>query len=114
MGCDSIDCGPERSDVIAFDNPFSPDVVYIKRVIAIAGDEVIIDPSSNEVHINGEVIDEPYLTSQASKYPAVIRTRVPKDHVWVMGDNRDESIDSRVFGSIPMSDLIGKVILSSN
>lgn len=85
-------------------------VSYIKRVIGVAGDHVVIN-EDGEVYVNDEKIDEPYLheqfTSKTGEYMDVI---VPVGCVYVMGDNRQESKDSRFFGCIPVSHVDGYVI----
>lgn len=84
-------------------------VSYIKRVIAVEGDWVQI--KDGKVYINGEVIQEDYLPegtiTKLAYYNNIV---VPEDYVFVMGDNRDESMDSRVFGCIPLDKVEGKVI----
>lgn len=81
---------------------------YIKRVIGVAGDRIeIID---GKVYLNGEELDEPYLdknvTTKADNYSDIT---VPEGYVFVMGDNRSHSTDSRVFGCIPVNKIEGKV-----
>jgi len=83
---------------------------YIKRIIATEGDTVEI--TEGKVYINGKQIQEPYLpegtTTEAENYNNI---SVPKGHVFVMGDNRAGSIDSRTFGCIPIEKIEGKVVL---
>ena len=85
-------------------------ISYIKRVIGIAGDRVQI--KDGKVYINGEELKEEYLpegtTTKTVYYNDVI---VPEGCVYVMGDNRDQSMDSRTFGCIPLEKVEGKVIL---
>lgn len=85
-------------------------VSYIKRVIGLEGDRVQI--KNGNVYVNGTKIVEDYLlegtTTKTVYYNDVI---VPKGCVYVMGDNRDESMDSRTFGCIPLEKVEGKVIL---
>lgn len=84
----------------------------IKRVIAVAGDELMIDPNAGEVYINGELQDEPYINEKtmtndgAFEYPITI----PQGYIFVMGDNRNHSTDSRssAVGLISVDDVIGK------
>lgn len=82
---------------------------YIKRVIGVEGD--LIQIKDGKVYRNGEVLKEEYLpeetTTKAEYYNNVI---VPENCVYVMGDNRDESMDSRTFGCIPLDKIEGKVI----
>ncbi len=85
-------------------------VSYIKRVIGVEGDRVQI--KDGKVYVNGMEIYEEYLlegaTTKTSTYNDVI---VPDGCIYVMGDNRDESIDSRTFGCIPLEKVEGKVVL---
>lgn len=85
-------------------------VSYIKRIIAIAGDHIKIE--NGKVYLNGKELDEPYLKSglytDAEIFTNVI---VPKDCVFVMGDNRPHSTDSRSFGCIPIKKIESKVLI---
>lgn len=81
--------------------------VLIKRVIGLPGDR--ISASGGHVYIDGQLLVEPYLpkgTTTTSFGPLI----VPAGHVWVMGDNRGDSLDSRVFGPIPESHIVGRAI----
>ena len=80
----------------------------IKRVIAVEGETV--EASGGRVRINGQPIDEPYLpngTTTETFGPIV----VPEDSVFVMGDNRDGSDDSRIFGPIPTDTIVGRALM---
>ena len=101
---------PQRGDIIIFKPP-DPDVRdFIKRVIAVPGDRLRIDHGT--VYINGEVLEEPYLPEKwtyNNSWPATGQDYVvPPDHYFVMGDNRNHSSDSRVFGAIDASSILGK------
>ena len=80
----------------------------VKRVIAMAGDTV--EGRGGTVYLNGKALDEPYLRVAASTYnlPA---TTIGKGDLWVMGDNRDNSADSRVFGPIRVTSVVGRVVV---
>jgi len=95
---------PQRGDVIVFKNPVNPeDVPYIKRVIGLGGDEVRIE--AGVVYINGLPLSEPYLkttTLQGGEY------QVPQDGLFVMGDNRNNSSDSRSWGMVLDENIIGR------
>ena len=95
---------PQRGDVIVLKYPPDPGrEPYIKRVIGLPGDEVRID--NGNVYINGELLVEPYLTvvtNQGGEW------RVPPDSLFVMGDNRNNSSDSRSWGMVPLENVIGK------
>ena len=76
--------------------------------MAVGGDTVEI--RDNELLVNGVAVSEPYLASGATM-PDMDVTEVPEDHVWVMGDNRNRSQDSRRFGAIPVKDVIGRAFV---
>jgi len=95
----------ERGDIVTFHYPLDPQVDYIKRAIGLPGDEVVIE--NGEVFINGIKINEPYLKNVTNGEGTWI---VPADMYFVMGDNRQESVDSRSWGFVPKEGLIGKAI----
>ena len=97
---------PARGDIVAFhhDNP-TPEL-FIKRVVAIAGDRVRIDRGA--LYVNGQRADEPYV-----RYPddrSTPESVVPSNAVYVLGDNRANSEDSRAFGPVSDADLQGKAL----
>ena len=102
---------PKRGDVVVFKSPKEPDVSYIKRIAELSGETLEI---KNEIlYINGQKVQQPAL--QNIKYPFEDYIgmegepyKVPEKHIFVIGDNSDNSYDSRDFGSIPLSDVTGK------
>lgn len=100
--------GIERGDVIVFDRPGGPGAdgisELIKRVIALPGET--IEAEDGRVKIDGEFIDEDYLPDDITTSTFGPET-VPIGHVWVMGDNRNFSDDSRRFKTIPEEDIVG-------
>jgi signal peptidase I len=98
---------PERGDVIVFHWPVDTNKDLIKRVIGIPGDVIVID--STTVRVNGKLLTEPYIT--APKNPVGIKEKVPPNDYFVMGDNRLVSDDSRDWGFVPKSYIIGKAVL---
>ena len=101
---------PERGDVVVFKFPLDTRKDYIKRVIGLPGDRVeLVD---KQLLINGRPTEDPHgsysLSGSMRQYGPVT---VPADHLFVMGDNRDESSDSRVWGFVPRSYLKGKAFL---
>lgn len=99
-----------RGDVIVFQSPpeeSSETKDLIKRVIGLPGDTV----ESNDGHIviNGQALKEPYLHDVFTG--PVEKTTIGPDHYWVMGDNRTNSRDSRFFGAIPKSLIIGRAFV---
>lgn len=98
---------PEVGDVVVFDDPTGEHPQLIKRVIATEGQSV--DVRDGKVWIDGEAIDEPYTHGAISEPQAVpLPVEVPKDNVWLMGDNRQNSGDSRSFGPQPIEKIRGK------
>lgn len=105
---------PERGDIVVITR--SNDSPLIKRVIGIAGDTIRIDGETGQVFRNDEVLDEPYIlgavrdgtTPQNGMDEEII---VPEGTVFAMGDNRHDSLDSRMLGCFPLDDVVGKVLL---
>ncbi len=95
--------GPRRGDVVVVDVP-NEETPLIKRVIALAGETVEV--RGGRVLVNGRLLDEPWDTRQGgADYPA---TRIPPLHVFVLGDNRASSRDSRVFGPVSVDHIVGR------
>ncbi|MDR3563833.1 MAG: signal peptidase I [Negativicutes bacterium] len=99
---------PERGDVLVFRFPKDPSRDFIKRVIAIPGDTIEIKDS--RVFLNGQLQNEPYILER-SRIPFPLKT-VPEGHIFVMGDNRNNSEDSRFsdVGFVPFDLIKGKAI----
>lgn len=95
---------PARGDVIVFRYPPDPtQIPYIKRVIGLPGDNIHI--ASGKVYVNGEMLKESYLkvaTNRGGDWT------VPEDSLFVMGDNRNNSSDSRAWGFVPFANIIGR------
>jgi signal peptidase I len=100
--------GPRRGDIVVIDLPEAGPELLIKRVIALPGET--ISSQHGQVVINGEPLDEPYLTSAGGR--DVTEQVVPPLHVFVMGDNRQFSNDSRNFGPVPIENVIGRAWFS--
>ena len=123
---------PEQGDLVVFDSPLfidqPPALLWertvrnvleaigirtpgmtdlIKRVIAVGGDRLEI--RGNLVWVNGEPLDEPYL-APGYQMQELEPFYIPAGHIWVMGDNRNDSQDSRLFGPIPVEDVTGRTI----
>jgi signal peptidase I len=101
---------PERGDIVVLEDPTGSVDTLIKRVVAVGGETV--DLIGGEVVVDGVVLDEPYTHGLPSE-PMIqeMPYTVPEGHVWLMGDNRTNSADSRVFGSVPVSEIKGRVII---
>jgi signal peptidase I len=99
---------PERGDIIVFRFPLSPNIYYIKRVIGVRGDRVVV--SAGEVKINDKKIKEDYL-DKGMYTNGKSDVFVGDNQVFVMGDNRTGSSDSRIWGFVPYENIIGVVRL---
>jgi signal peptidase I len=106
----------KRGDVIVFEPPAGykedgQDIPFIKRVIGVAGD--LVEVKNDSVWVNGVKLDEPYIYEGQPTTPLNTQSswRIPKDHLFVMGDHREASQDSRVFGPIAKSTVIGRAWL---
>lgn len=86
----------------------TPQSEFIKRVIGLSGDTV--EGRDGVVYVNGEAIDEPYLPRYAVTEDFAM-VEVPAGELFVMGDNRSDSIDSRSFGPIPEEDIVGRAFI---
>lgn len=108
---------PAAGDIVTFADPTLEQRTLIKRVIATAGQTV--DLRFGTVYVDGVALEEPYVDGQES-YPLMSAYgvdvtypyTVPEGHVWVMGDNRSDSLDSRYFGAVPVSSISGKAVLT--
>jgi len=132
---------PERGDIIVFRFPDDPKVDYIKRVVAVPGDEVMV--RNNALHVNGERVEKEYIEGytfiddNCIPAPAELYTEsfeegphsilyspgnggrlseygpftIPAGEIFVMGDNRDNSSDSRAWGTVPIENIKGKAMV---
>ncbi|OYT72196.1 MAG: signal peptidase I [Chloracidobacterium sp. CP2_5A] len=99
----------ERGDIVVFYYPKNPQESFIKRVIGLPGDEVLL--SGGKLYINGKLIPETYLSSDYTTIVSPPRTWVVEPHhYFVMGDNRDASNDSRNWGLVPEMYIYGKAV----
>jgi signal peptidase I len=98
---------PQRGDIVAFHHESPTPELYIKRVVAIAGDQVRVDRGA--LYVNGVRTLEPYVRFPDDRsFP---QTVVPPASVYVLGDNRANSEDSRFFGPVADSDLMGRALV---
>ena len=101
---------PERGDIVVFDSiGEDDDQTLIKRVVGVAGDEIQV--RNGDLYVNGEAQEEPYLNEEIPSAASYGPTVVPEGHVFVMGDNRGNSADSRVFGPLPLENLKGAAFM---
>jgi signal peptidase I len=106
-----------RGDIVVFPFPKDRSKEFVKRVIGMSGESFEI--KDKNVYINGRPLDEPYkVTVDSNIIPADKQPRdnlgpikIPEDSLFLMGDNRDESYDSRYFGFVKRSDITGKAYL---
>ncbi|MBI2420546.1 MAG: signal peptidase I, partial [Candidatus Levybacteria bacterium] len=102
----------KRGDVVVFNAPTDPDKDFIKRIIGVPGDSVMVQ--NGKVYVNGKIIDEKeYLapsvqTSTGAFLHESEAVTVQQGNYFVMGDNRPESSDSREWGFVPREKIIGK------
>lgn len=105
---------PQRGDVVIVDSYTSYGRPLVKRVIAKGGDTISIDYDAGTVEVNGELLQEDYIAAPTHLgYDVEFPYTVPEGTVFVMGDNRNESLDSRssYVGCIDERDILGKVLL---
>lgn len=105
---------PEHGDIIVFEYPVDPSKDFIKRVIGVPGD--VIEIRDKVVYRNGKPLDEPYARYADPNHFVPVRDemdpkRVPKGKFFVMGDNRDESYDSRWWGFVDEEKIKGKAFI---
>ena len=101
-----------RGDIVVFRYPRNPEEAFLKRVIAVGGDRVEI--RGGAVYLNSNPIDEPYAVHRRPARSAVEQATavvVPDGNLFVMGDNRDNSSDSRDWGFVPEQNVIGEPLL---
>ena len=96
-----------RGDIVVFWYPNDPDKSYVKRVIGLPGETV--EMRNGKVYVNGERLQEGYLDSEFNQsMPSYPPKKVEEHHYFVMGDNRDNSSDSRYWGTVPEKYIYGK------
>jgi len=101
---------PRRGEILVFEPPaaaqFSTD--YVKRVIGLPGETW--EMRDGDVYINGVLLDEPYLPKSAKIYGNFPPVKIPEDHYFMMGDNRNASEDSRYWGCMPAGNIRGRAV----
>jgi signal peptidase I len=100
---------PSRGDIIVFESVDNSNEDLIKRVVGLPGDKIAV--RGGKLFVNGEPQREPYTNKKLPDRSFYAQTTVPKNHVFVMGDNRGNSADSRVFGPLPEKNIEGEAFL---
>jgi signal peptidase I len=98
--------GPRRGDIVVLQDPDGGPDLLIKRVVGLPGERVTV--ADGRVFVDGAPLDEPYLNQATASNGRA--WSVPPLHVFVMGDNRGASRDSRVFGPIPLDSILGRAV----
>ena len=114
---------PEKGDVIIFKPASDPERPYVKRVIATEGDTVFIDFNNGDVYVNDKLIEEDYISEPTKRSGEYIRSLVERgqyskenpivieeNKIFVMGDNRNNSRDSREIGQVPEDEILGHAL----
>ena len=96
---------PNRGDIIVFRFPLDPDKDFVKRVVGLPGE--LIELQAGTLFVNGDTLEEPYLTSKHRSNAAPLQ--LGEGEYYVLGDNRAASNDSRNWGAVSEANLIGKV-----
>lgn len=102
----------QRGDIVVFKSPKNQEIEYIKRIIALPGDKVVVQ--NNTVRVNDRVLEERYINQPTELWEfgfmkEGVTITVPEGHLFVMGDNRPRSSDSREFGPVPFENIVGQV-----
>lgn len=102
---------PKNGDIVVIPNTHKIPVPIIKRVIAVGGQTLKIDFKNNKVYVDGNLLDESYISSKTIRGNASIPKKIPEGYVFVMGDNRSHSTDSRFreVGLIKEDHILGKM-----
>jgi signal peptidase I len=108
---------PEKGDIIVFKYPRNPDKDFIKRVMATEGD--VIEEKNKVIYLNGKALSEPYIQHVDTRlnFNAIDPRdnfgpmKIPQNKLFVMGDNRDQSYDSRFWGFVDLSEVRGKALI---
>ena len=98
----------QRGDVVVFWYPRDTNKSFIKRVVGVPGD--VVEIRMGLLYVNGVKVEEPYLKPEFRDHESFSRSVVPPDHYFVLGDHRNSSNDSRMWGFVPRNLIYGKAI----
>lgn len=98
---------PVRGDIVVFKYPLDPKRDFVKRIMGMPGETLEI--KNSVVHINGQPVSEPFLR-KGLKSPDFGPVKINEGQYFMMGDNRDNSSDSRVWGTVPRKNFVGKAV----
>ena len=99
---------PQRGDIVVFQYPRDASKSYIKRVVGLPGEWVSVE--DGRVHINGKPLDEPYLAQEDCDRRSLPPVHVERGKYYVLGDHRESSNDSRVWGTVDQKYIYGKAV----
>ncbi|MGM0364962.1 MAG: signal peptidase I [Actinomycetota bacterium] len=99
----------EREDLVVFHSPTESGKELVKRAIGLPGDEITLT-NEGRIYVNGELLDEGYVTANSEIIYENKTVVLSSDEYFVMGDNRNNSLDSRYFGPIREKDIFGKLV----
>lgn len=99
---------PKRGDIIVFKYPVNPKRDFIKRLIGLPGET--LEVKNNQVYIDGKVLEQSFLPKNLTYRSNFGPVKIPEKQYFMMGDNRNNSEDSRFWGNLPEKNIVGKAM----